>query len=105
MKSGKSLKQDLKKYAYIGLSVQLDQLREFERERMAKLWEHIQGSQKYAQLEQQLAKAKEDEADTLASLNESIFIIDAIKDFAAKEAEMMADKVQALFTTLSLRLF
>ncbi|AXF40550.1 DNA repair protein [Paenibacillus phage Toothless] len=98
------LEQDLKKYAYIGLSVQLDQLREFERERM-KLWEHIQGSQKYAQLEQQLAKAKEDEADTLASLNESIFIIDAIKDFAAKEAEMMADKVQALFTTLSLRLF
>ncbi|MDT2173368.1 ATPase, partial [Paenibacillus larvae] len=85
------LEQDLKKYAYIGLSVQLDQLREFERERM-KLWEHIQGSQKYAQLEQQLAKAKEDEADTLASLNESIFIIDAIKDFAAKEAEMMADK-------------
>ncbi|MDT2260590.1 hypothetical protein P7H06_15290 [Paenibacillus larvae] len=69
-----------------------------------KPWEHIQGSQKYAQLEQQLAKAKEDEADTLASLNESIFIIDAIKDFAAKEAEMMADKVQALFTTLSLRL-
>ncbi|MDT2243099.1 hypothetical protein P7H22_26065 [Paenibacillus larvae] len=62
-------------------------------------------SQKYAQLEQQLAKAKEDEKDTLASLNESIFIIDAIKDFAAKEAEMMADKVQALFTTLSLRLF
>ena len=98
------LEQDLKKYAYIGISVQLDQLREFERERM-KLWEHIQGSQKYAQLEEQLAKAREDEEATLANLNESIFIIDAIKAFAAKEAEMMADKVQALFTTLSLRLF
>ncbi|MEJ9209858.1 hypothetical protein [Paenibacillus larvae] len=98
------LEQDLKKYAYIGISDQLDQMREFERERM-KLWEQIQGSQKYAQLEEQLSKAKEDEEATLASLNGSIFIIDAIKAFAAKEAEMMADKVQALFTTLSLRLF
>lgn len=98
------LEQDLKKYAYIGISDQLDQMREFERERI-KLWEQIQGSQKYAQLEEQLAKAREDEADTLASLNESIFIIDSIKAFSAKEAEMMADKVQALFITLSLRLF
>ncbi|MCY9564824.1 AAA family ATPase [Paenibacillus larvae] len=100
----KKLEQDLEKYAYIGISDQLDQMREFERERM-KLWEHIQENQKYAQLEQQLAKAKKDEEATLASLNESIFIIDAIKAFSAKEAEMMADKVQALFTTLSLRLF
>ncbi|WP_172422908.1 AAA family ATPase [Paenibacillus larvae] len=98
------LEQDLKKYAYIGISDQLDQMREFERERM-KLWENIQESQKHAQLEQQLEKAKEDEEATLASLNESIFIIDAIKAFAAKEAELQAAKVQDLFTTLSIRLF
>ncbi|MFP3340081.1 hypothetical protein R0J91_19035, partial [Micrococcus sp. SIMBA_131] len=37
--------------------------------------------------------------------NESIFIIDSIKDFRAKEAELQAEKVQSLFENLSINLF
>ncbi|WP_046655300.1 AAA family ATPase [Paenibacillus larvae] len=100
----KKLEQDLRKHKYIDVSEQLARVRELEQER-SKWLEHFRENQKYAQLEEQLSEAKEDEAATLASLNESIFIIDSIKAFSAKEAEMMAEKVQALFTTLSLRLF
>ncbi|MEV2911503.1 ATPase, partial [Paenibacillus larvae] len=100
----KKLEQDLRKHKYIDVSEQLAKVRELEQER-SKWLERFRENQKYAQLEEQLAKAREDEESTLASLNESIFIIDAIKDFSAKEAEMMADKVQDLFTTLSIRLF
>jgi DNA repair exonuclease SbcCD ATPase subunit len=57
------------------------------------------------QLEQQIEQAKADEAATLASRNESVFILDAIKAFEAKSAELQAAKVQDLFTTLSIRLF
>ncbi|GIO09708.1 hypothetical protein J31TS6_57360 [Brevibacillus reuszeri] len=57
------------------------------------------------QMEQQIEQAKAAEAETLASRNESVFILDAIKAFQAKEAELQATKVQELFTTLSIRLF
>ncbi|MEV2286387.1 AAA family ATPase [Paenibacillus larvae] len=100
----KRLEQDLRKHKYIDVSEQLAKVRELEQER-SKWLERFRENQKYAQLEEQLAKAREDEESTLASLNESIFIIDAIKAFSAKEAEMMADKVEDLFTTLSIRLF
>lgn len=50
-------------------------------------------------------QARADEAKTLADLKESIFILDAIKAYRAKEAELQAEKVQSLFTTLSIRLF
>ncbi|MEV3587123.1 AAA family ATPase [Paenibacillus larvae] len=100
----KKLEQDLRKHKYIDVSEQLAKVRELEQER-SKWLERFRENPKYAQLEQQLAKAKEDEEATLASLNESIFIIDAIKAFSAKEAELQAAKVQDLFTTLSIRLF
>lgn len=52
-----------------------------------------------------LAKAKQDEIDYLKAKNDSIFLLDAIKAFKAKEAEIQTVKVQELFTTLSIRLF
>lgn len=45
------------------------------------------------------------ETATLSSLRESIFILDAIKAYRAKEAELQAADIQAKFTTLSIRLF
>jgi hypothetical protein len=57
------------------------------------------------QLQQQIEAAKQAEAETLKSRNDSIFVIDAIKEYHAKSAELQAAKVQSLFTTLSLRLF
>lgn len=50
-------------------------------------------------------EAKQAEKETHESYTESVFILDAIKAFKAKEAEIMAGKVSDLFTTLSLKLF
>lgn len=56
-------------------------------------------------LEADIEEAKTSEKETKASLNESIFILDAIKAFHAKEAELQAEKVQELFKNLSIKLF
>lgn len=53
----------------------------------------------------QLSAAKKLEEEHLKAKNDSIFVLDAIKAFNAKEAELQVGKVQALFTTLSVRLF
>ncbi|CAI6024275.1 hypothetical protein PAECIP112173_00376 [Paenibacillus sp. JJ-100] len=58
-----------------------------------------------AQLEADVEAARQAESDTLTSLKESVFILDAIKSYRAKEAELQANKVQSLFTSLSIRLF
>lgn len=54
---------------------------------------------------EQINQAEVDEQETLKQLKESIFVLDCIKAFKAQEAELQAEKVQALFTTLSVRLF
>lgn len=84
-----------------------DNPEELNRLRIARsaLQESIMAAEQRQQLEQQIEEARKAEADTLASRNESVFIIDALKAFHAKEAELQAAKVQDLFTTLSLRLF
>ena len=65
----------------------------------------IQNYSQITRLTEQVQQATADEKDTLTSLNESIFTLDSIKAFKAKEAELQAEKVQALFETLSIRLF
>lgn len=82
----------------------MEKIRELEQKR-SELEESINRFKQRRQLEKQIEQAKKDEAETLESRNESIFILDAIKAFRAKEAELQAEKVQALFTTLSIRLF
>lgn len=59
----------------------------------------------YEGLKTQVRNAEADENSTLQALNDSIFILDAIKAFKAKEAELQVEKVQALFETLSFRLY
>ncbi|WP_096761283.1 ATPase, partial [Paenibacillus larvae] len=100
----KELEAHLTQIEHIDVSKQREEVRELE-VRLDQLDEVISNHKSREQLQGQIDHAETDEAAILTSLNESIFIIDAIKAFAAKEAEMMADKVQALFTTLSLRLF
>lgn len=53
----------------------------------------------------QIEDASKDEEYKLASFKESTFIIDAIKDFNAKEAEMQGEKAKELFKPLSVSLF
>lgn len=89
---------------YIDVSEQLEKIRVLEQDKQP-LLEVIKSFARREQLEQQIEQAKAAEAETLASRNESVFILDAIKAFQAKEAELQASKVQDLFTTLSIRLF
>jgi DNA repair exonuclease SbcCD ATPase subunit len=65
----------------------------------------IQNYSQFNILQDQVSQAQSDEKETLESLNDSIFVLDTIKSFKAKEAELQAEKVQALFETLSIRLF
>lgn len=57
------------------------------------------------QLEKNANESEENENKIKESLNDSIFILDAIKAFNAKEAELQAAKVQDLFENLTIRLF
>lgn len=69
------------------------------------LRESIQIHGQFERLQEQVNQAQIDEKETLQSLNESIFILDSVKAFKAKEVELQGEKVQALFDTLSVRLF
>ncbi|MFJ7471087.1 AAA family ATPase [Peribacillus frigoritolerans] len=100
----KELEEELAKLEYIDVSEQIEKVRELERNREPLLQE-IRNHGQYEQLLSQVNQAQTDENETLQSLNESIFILDSVKAFKAKEAELQGEKVQALFETLSVRLF
>jgi len=89
---------------YIDVSETMAAVRKLQEDRQY-LVDLLEEWDRRQQLAADVEKAKTDEAATLAELKETIFILDAIKAYRAKEAEMMAEKVQALFTTLSIRLF
>jgi hypothetical protein len=100
----KELETKLAAIEPVDVSEQISQMRALEVKRDATA--EAVGSYKARQtLQTDIDKARSDEADTLASRNDSIFVLDAIKAFEAKEAELQAAKVQSLFTTLSISLF
>ncbi|MDQ0114320.1 ATPase [Paenibacillus harenae] len=68
---------------------------------LVKIREH----KEHSRLAAEVKAAEEAEATTLASLREATFILDAIKAFKAKEAELQATQISELFTKLSIRLF
>jgi DNA repair exonuclease SbcCD ATPase subunit len=98
------VKEQLEKMEYIDVTEQIEKVRELEGKRQP-LLNALQGLDQYEQLQAEIEAAQKNEADTLKSLNDSIFVLDSIKAFNAKSAELQAEKVQALFTTLSIRLF
>jgi len=74
-------------------------------ERRSAIKAQLTASEAGAQLGERIAEAKQHEQTTHASFQESVFILDAIKAFKAKEAELMAANVGGLFKTLKLQLF
>ncbi|EQB35017.1 hypothetical protein M948_18095 [Virgibacillus sp. CM-4] len=98
------LREELNSLEYIDVSEQHEKIRELENKRYPILQE-VSKHKHIGSLQEQVDKAAATEKETLDSLNESIFIIDSIKAFYAKEAELQAQKVQALFDTLSINLF
>ncbi|MCM3411489.1 AAA family ATPase [Metabacillus litoralis] len=104
IKKRDELKAKLDEMEYIDASEKMEQIRTLDSSGQP-LREAIQAYSQLERLQVQVNEAEIDEKSILDSLNESIFTLDCIKAFKAKEAELQAEKVQALFTTLSVRLF
>lgn len=100
----KELETKLAAIELVDVSEQNARIRELEQQR-DRTADIIAAHKSRQGMQADIDKARADEADTLASRNDSIFILDAIKAFEAKEAELQAAKVQSLFTTLSISLF
>lgn len=100
----KKLEAEFAEIEEIDISELWKEMRELEQKR-DELEDSIHAQANRQRLEDEVASARKAEADTLANLKESIFILDAIKAYRAKEAELQAAKVQSLFTRLKIRLF
>ncbi|WP_428909445.1 AAA family ATPase [Niallia sp. Krafla_26] len=100
----KELEEQLSALEYIDVSEQLEKVRELTA-KIEPLEHELRKHKEYESSLEQVKQAEDDEKETLNSLNESIFILDCIKAFRAKEAEMQGEKVQALFDTLTIKLF
>ncbi|GIO33703.1 hypothetical protein J2TS6_48440 [Paenibacillus albilobatus] len=100
----KELEAELAESEEIDISDLWNEMRKLEQKR-DELEDLIHAQANRQRLQDEVAAAKQAEADTLASLKESVFILDAIKAYRAKEAELQAAKVQSLFTRLKIRLF
>jgi DNA repair exonuclease SbcCD ATPase subunit len=98
------LQNQLESLEYIDVTEQLDKARELQAQ-ITPLEQEIQKHREFERLQEQVSQAQSDEKETIESLNNSIFVLDTIKSFKAKEAELQTEKVQALFETLSIRLF
>lgn len=100
----KELEGQLAAIEPVDVSELWESMRELERKRDA-LEDMIHADKARQGLKAEVEAAKKAEDETLAALKESIFILDAIKAYRAKEAELQAEKVQSLFERLKIRLF
>lgn len=104
VKQRDDLKKKLAELEYIDVSEQIEKVRELEDKRVP-IQRELHKFAQFEKLSKQVEEAKKKEKEILESLNESIFILDAIKDFRSKQAELQAEKVQSLFENLSIKLF
>ncbi|WNF33809.1 AAA family ATPase [Aeribacillus composti] len=100
----KELEAELQSLEYIDVSEQLSKVREIQ-EQIYQIEAEINKHKQFELLQKQVEQAQADEKETLESLNNSIFVLDSVKAFRAKEAEIQAGKVQELFDNLSIKLF
>ena len=100
----KELEAELAGLTFIDVSEQLEKVRNIQNE-INQRESEIRSQSQYEKLNEEVLQAADQEKETHKELKDAIFTLDSIKAFKAKEAELQADKVQALFTTLSVRLF
>lgn len=100
----KELEEELKTLEFIDVSEQLKKAHELQ-EKIMPIEREISMHKQFEAMQEQVKQAQEDEQKTLETLNDSIFILDAIKAFRSKEAELQAKKVQDLLENLSIKLF
>ncbi|MGX5627301.1 AAA family ATPase [Bacillus cereus] len=65
----------------------------------------LRQSQQLELLQKEIDEAAETQAKIRKEKNESIAIIDAIKDFRTKRSELMVSKIQSLFTSIDVQLY
>lgn len=104
LKERDELKKQLSELEFIDVSELREQIAAID-EKGQPIREAIRIHSQYEGLKTQVNNAEADENSTLQALNDSIFVLDSIKAFRAKEAELQAEKVQALFENLSFKLF
>lgn len=104
IKERKALREELSRLEPIDVSEQMEIARKAY-EKLEPIKREIEKHSEFEAMKKYVEEAAANEKATLESLNESIFILDSIKDFHAKEAELQAKKVQDLFENLSINLF
>lgn len=100
----KALEAELAALEYVDVSEQMEKARTLQ-DKIGPIEYEVSKYGQFESLQEQVVEAEKNEKETLESLNSSIFIIDAIKEFKAKEAELQAKKVQDLFDNLTIKLF
>ena len=84
--------------------VDLNQTREID-EKIYELNGLLRQSQQLELLQKEIDEATETQEKVRKEKNESIAIIDAIKDFRTKRSELMVSKIQSLFTNIDVQLY
>lgn len=100
----RALEAELAGLTYIDLSEQLAKAQKL-REKLSPIEFEIQKYKQFEGKQQQVKEAEQAEKETLDYLNESVFLIDAVKAYYAKEAELQAAKVDDLLDNLTIKLF
>lgn len=81
-----------------------DRLNEID-SKLAELNITLRRLQQVESLKQEIEEAQQEADRIRKERNESIFILDGIKDFRTKRSELMVKKIQSLFTTISVNLY
>lgn len=84
--------------------VDLNQTREID-EKIYELNGLLRQSQQLELLQKEIDESAETQAKIRKEKNESIAIIDAIKDYRTKRSELMVSKIQSLFTSIDVQLY
>lgn len=103
MKRRSEIIQQLNTMETVDTMEQIDKLNEIQ-QKMNPIERELMKYKELEYLQEDFEASQNKEAEILKELNYSIFIIDSVKDFKAKEAEVQAEKVQALFDKLTIKL-
>lgn len=105
IKERKALREELYSLEFIKIDEGANEESQKIQDKLFEIEHEMNKHKQLERLENDVKESTENEKKVKESLNESIFIIDAIKDFHAKEAELQAQKVVDLFENLSIKLF
>ncbi len=105
IKERKSLREELSSLEYIEMDEKQQEKKNQWNDKLFNIEHEMNRHKQLEKLNKDAKESAENEKTVKESLNDSIFILDAIKAFNAKEAELQAEKVQGLFENLAIRLF